>query len=168
MVNAGMKNRCFKILRKVSPAHGILPKSYHLSQVTLSDTIPYASGGFADIWKGQLDGRQVCIKAFRTQAAANLDKIKRVRGRVPNRGWPQSDNNQRFYREIIGWKYVVHQNVVPFSGISETLFSFCIVNPWLPNGNILEYTRKNKRVNRLKLVSDLPGSSQTNRLNLPS
>ena len=78
-VNAGMKNRCFKILRKVSPAHGILPKSYHLPQVTLTDTIPYASGGFADIWKGQLDGHQVCIKAFRTQAAAYLDKIKRVR-----------------------------------------------------------------------------------------
>jgi len=135
-VNAGMKNRCFKILRKVSPAHGILPKSYYLPDVTLSDTIPYASGGFADIWKGQRDGRQVGIKAFRTQAAGNLDKIKR-----------------RFYREIIGWKYVVHPNVVPFSGISETLFSFCIINPWLSNGNILEFTRKNKRVNRLKLLA---------------
>jgi hypothetical protein len=86
MVNTGMKNRCFIILRKVSLSHCILPKSYHILQVTLSDTIPYASGGFADIWKGQLDGRQVCIKAFRTQAVVNLDKFKLVRGRVPNRG----------------------------------------------------------------------------------
>ena len=74
-----MKNRCFKLLREVSPAYGILPKSYHLPHLSLNDTIPYASGGFADIWKGQLDRRQVCIKAFRTQAAGNLEGTKRVR-----------------------------------------------------------------------------------------
>ena len=76
-----MKNRCFRVLRKVSHSHAILPKSYYPEAVTLSDTIPYASGGFADIWKGQRDGKQVCVKAFRTQTTGNLDKIKRVCGR---------------------------------------------------------------------------------------
>jgi hypothetical protein len=80
-VNPSLKNRCFRILRKVSPAQGVLPKSYFPPGVTLSDIIPYASGGFADIWKGQQDGKPVCVKAFRTQTAANLDKIKRVCGR---------------------------------------------------------------------------------------
>jgi hypothetical protein len=42
--------------------------------VTLSDTTPYASSEFADIWKGQRDGNQVCVKAFRTQTAVNLEK----------------------------------------------------------------------------------------------
>ncbi|KAF9789361.1 kinase-like domain-containing protein [Thelephora terrestris] len=135
-VNPGLKNRCFKVLRKVSPAHGILPKSYYLVAVTLLDSIPYASGGFADIWKGQMDGRQVCVKAFRTQTTANLTKIKR-----------------RFYRDIIGWKYIAHPNVVSFFGVSEALFSFCIISPWLSNGNILEYIRKNQRVNRLTLLA---------------
>ena len=78
--NPSLKNRCFRVLRKVSPAHGILPKSYFPPGVTLTDAIPYASGGFADIWKGQLDGNQVCVKTFRTQTPGNLDKIKRVRG----------------------------------------------------------------------------------------
>jgi len=78
MVNPSLKNRCFRVLRKVSPSHGVLPRSYFPAGVTLSDAIPYASGGFADIWKGELDGHQVCVKAFRTQTAANLDKIKRV------------------------------------------------------------------------------------------
>ena len=73
-----MKNRCFRVLRKVSPAHGILPKSYFPPGVTLNDTIPYAAGGFADIWKGRQGDNPVCIKAFRTQTATNLDKIKRV------------------------------------------------------------------------------------------
>lgn len=136
VVNPTMKNRCFRVLRKVSPAHGILPKSYFLSEVTLEDSIPYASGGFADIWKGKLHGEQVCVKAFRTQTPANLGKIKR-----------------RFYRDIVAWKYVMHPNVVTFTGISETLFSFSIVYPWQKNGNIIEYTRKNQRVNRLLLLS---------------
>ena len=85
-VNPSLKNRCFRVLRKVSPSHGILPKSYYPEGVTLSDTIPYASGGFADIWKGRRDGDQVCVKAFRTQTAANLDKIKRVCGGIPMGG----------------------------------------------------------------------------------
>ena len=67
-------------MRKLSPSQGILPKSYYPDGVTRSDTIPYASGGFADIWKGQRSEVQVCVKAFRTQTAANLDKFKRVCG----------------------------------------------------------------------------------------
>ena len=75
-----LKNRCFRILRKISPTHGILPNSYFLPGVTLSDNMPYAVGGFADIWKGQRDGNQVCVKALHTRTPANLEKTKRVRG----------------------------------------------------------------------------------------
>ena len=78
--NPSLKNRCLRVLRKLSPSQGILPKSYYPDGVTLSDTIPYASGGFADIWKGRRGEVQVCVKAFRTQTTANLDKIKRVCG----------------------------------------------------------------------------------------
>lgn len=77
-VNAGMRNRCFKVLLKLSHVYGIFTKSYHLLGLVLSDTIPYASGGYADVWKGQVDGRQVSVKAFRTQTTANLERIKRV------------------------------------------------------------------------------------------
>jgi hypothetical protein len=48
-VNPSLKNRCFRVLRELSSSQGILPKSYYPDGVTLSDTIPYASGGFADI-----------------------------------------------------------------------------------------------------------------------
>jgi hypothetical protein len=77
-VNPSTKNQCFKILRKVSGVHGILPKAYYLTDLTLIDTSPYASGGFADIWKALWSGSQVSIKAFRSQNAQGLDKIKRV------------------------------------------------------------------------------------------
>ena len=79
-MNPGLENRCFRALRKVSASRGILPRSYYSEGVTLNDAIYCASGGFADIWKCQWDGNQVCVKAFRTQAGENLEKIKRVCG----------------------------------------------------------------------------------------
>ena len=73
-----LKNRCLRVLHKLSRLQGILPKShYYPDGVTLSETIPYASGEFAEIWKGQRGEVQVCVKAFRPP---NLDKIKRVCG----------------------------------------------------------------------------------------
>ena len=63
----------------VSPRHDILPRSYFLPGVTLIDTIPHASGEFVDVWKGRQNGNQVCVKAFRSHTALNLDKVKQVR-----------------------------------------------------------------------------------------
>ena len=54
----------------------------------------------------------------------------------------------------MAWKYLSHPNVVPLLGVSETLFSFSIISPWLPNGGIIEYIQKHLGVNRLQLVSD--------------
>ena len=79
------------------------------------------------------------------------------------RGWAYPDLNQMFYREVVGWKYISHPNIAPFLGISEILFSFCIISPWLSNGNIAQYIRKHQIVGRLKLVSYFRGL-QTNRL----
>jgi hypothetical protein len=76
--NLGLRKKCLRVLREVSSAHGFLPKSYSLSGVTLSDTAPYACGGFAGTWKGQQDENQVCVKAFLPREAAGMDKIKRV------------------------------------------------------------------------------------------
>jgi len=62
--------------------------------------------------------------------------------------------NQGFYREIVGWKHLSHPNILPFLGVSETLFQFSIITPWLSHGDILRYIRKNQEVNRWELVSD--------------
>jgi len=79
-VNISSRSRCFRTLRKFSSAHGVLPKSYFLTGVKLSGTMPRFSGGFTDVWMGQQDGEQVCVKAFRTHTATNQERIKRVRG----------------------------------------------------------------------------------------
>ena len=62
--------------------------------------------------------------------------------------------NKRFYREIVGWKQLSHPNVLPFLGVSKSLFPFSIISPWLPNGNILKFAQRFPSVDRLDLVSD--------------
>ena len=43
--------------------------------------IAFASGGFADVWKGRYNGNRVCIKVCRAYTAENLSKIKQVRSK---------------------------------------------------------------------------------------
>ena len=80
-VKPSLKDGCFRVLRKFSSTHRVLPKSYFPPGLTLGEPVLYAPGGYADIWKGEQDGKEVCVKALRTQTPANLDKIKRVRCR---------------------------------------------------------------------------------------
>ena len=58
---------------------------------------------------------------------------------------------QRFCKEIILWKQLRHKNLLPFYGAYMT-DKFGIISPWLGNGNIVDFTRRNPDVNRLRLV----------------
>ena len=90
-----------------------------------------------------------------------------VKFSIPTKRRAQHDSNQKFYRDIVGWKYISHPNVLSFLGVSETLFKFCIISPWMPNGNITEYIKRRRRVNRLQLVSDPRNQQERSYLILP-
>ena len=45
-----------------------------------------------------------------------------------------------------------HKNILTFYGASMNQSQFCMVSPWMENGNVLNYTRKNPEANRLRLV----------------
>jgi hypothetical protein len=47
---------------------------------------------------------------------------------------------------------IPHPNVLPIIDVSETQFPFCFVSPWMPDGNITQYTQTNLGTNRLMLV----------------
>ncbi|KAF9641934.1 kinase-like protein [Thelephora ganbajun] len=102
------------------------------------DSPNYEPLGFVDIWKGDYRGNPVCIKAIRTRSTTNSEKIKRT-----------------FYHEVEGCKHFSHLNVLPVLQISETLFPLCIVSPWMPDGNISQYTQKNPSVSRLMLLAEV-------------
>jgi hypothetical protein len=59
---------------------------------------------------------------------------------------------QTYRREINGDAPISHPNLVPIIEVSETRFPFCIISPWMPDGNISQYTKTNPDANRLTLV----------------
>ena len=45
-----------------------------------------------------------------------------------------------------------HPNVLSVIEVSETSSPLCIMSPWMPDGNIIQYTTANPGANRLMLV----------------
>jgi len=76
-----LRRKSIRVLRRVCGSQTILPRSCILSDgISKEGDIAFASGGFADVWKGRRNGDRVCIKAFRAYTAENLSKIKQVCG----------------------------------------------------------------------------------------
>ena len=74
-----LRKRSVRILRRVCGLQRILPRSCIISDgISKEGDIAFASGGFADVWKGRYNGNPVCVKAFRAYTADNLAKIKQV------------------------------------------------------------------------------------------
>jgi serine/threonine protein kinase len=114
------------------------------------DCAPYV---FMDIWKGKHRGEPVCIKAVRTRNRTRLKEIKSVCGFFfLYRRRTECTSYQTLCREINGCKSISHPNLLPVIDVSETLFPFCIMSPWMPDGNIRQYLQANPNANRLTLV----------------
>jgi len=57
------------------------------------------------------------------------------------------------YRRVIEEsKLNSHPNVLPVIQASKGPFPVCIMSPWMPDGNITQYTQMNLGADRLKLV----------------
>ncbi|KAF9781279.1 kinase-like domain-containing protein [Thelephora terrestris] len=139
-----LRRRSVRILRRVCGMQTILPRSCILSDnIAREGDIAFASGGFADVWKGRHNGNPVCIKAFRAYAPDNLTKIKK-----------------RLFQEIVIWRRLSHPNVLPVLGISPKLFPLCIVSEWMVDGNILQFTTQRPEVNRLRLLAEAASGLQ--------
>ena len=60
---------------------------------------------------------------------------------------------QRFCNEVLTWKSLCHQNIVPLLGVMTTgNDQLAMVSEWMPNGNINKFVRTHKNVNRFQLV----------------
>jgi len=54
-------------------------------------------------------------------------------------------------REVIGWRWLQHENILSFVGVTPDL---AIVSDLMEHGNAMEFIANNPRHNRLHLVSD--------------
>ena len=67
--------KCLRRLYRTCGFHGILPKRLKVPACYDHNVYPLYKGGFADVWKGEHDGREVAVKVIRTYSRKNLKKI---------------------------------------------------------------------------------------------
>jgi serine/threonine protein kinase len=71
------------------------------------------------------------------------------------------NTSQSFCREGVAWKHLRHPNVLPLLGVTVTERRFAMVSEWMEHGNIVEFIRKDKHVNRTELVRRPSSSAPT-------
>ncbi|KIK65954.1 hypothetical protein GYMLUDRAFT_38419 [Collybiopsis luxurians FD-317 M1] len=119
---------CLKLMRQLNRLHGVLPPSMFLKDLVCEGKTPVTGEGFADIWTGRWNERRVCIKVLRFfQQGSNREELKKALG-----------------KEVLLWRQLNHPNILPFLGINTQLFdpTFCMVSPWMSNGDIVSYSQK--------------------------
>ena len=74
------KRKLHRVLRKICAEAGILPESYYLAteQIKRVDDVPFASGGYSDVWRGLYKREGVAIKAFRVYPTDNIRNLTQV------------------------------------------------------------------------------------------
>ena len=108
------------------------------------------------MWKDEHEGIEVAVKVLKVFVTSDLVKIRRVsflllicqRARV-DRLVPMA---QRFCREVLTWKGLRHENVLPLLGVTMSGNQFAMVSEWMVNGNINEFVKMHRDANRFKLV----------------
>ncbi|PBK60221.1 kinase-like protein [Armillaria solidipes] len=144
-VNHQYRARCTRCLFYLVKIHDILPSSLSCMNVVKEGNHAIFAGGFSDIWKGRTTdgGSPVCLKVLRifvNNGVQNVDTII-----------------SKFCREALVWRNVKHPNVLPFLGVNKELFapSFCLISPWMDNGDIVSFLRHYPGLDRLKSITDV-------------
>jgi hypothetical protein len=77
---SGTKSKLCRVLRKTCAEIGILPSSYYLadSQIKKLNDVPFASGGYSDVWRASYRGDSVSVKAFRVYTTDNIKDLTKV------------------------------------------------------------------------------------------
>ncbi|KIK56139.1 hypothetical protein GYMLUDRAFT_120159, partial [Collybiopsis luxurians FD-317 M1] len=120
-----------------------LPISLIIQEARREGSNPVAGGGFADIWRGRLNEKPVCLKVLRF--AVEQDENTRVQMR------------KQFCREALVWRQLKHPNILPLLGVNTELFfpSFCLVSPWMEHRDIITYLKKNPKHDVLSVFLDV-------------
>ncbi|KAJ3753816.1 kinase-like domain-containing protein, partial [Lentinula raphanica] len=104
---------------------------------------PVAGGGFADVWRGTMNGQAVCLKVLRLVTEQDEEARTVVR--------------KRFCREALVWRQLKHPHILPLLGVNLELFlpSFCLISPWMENKDIITFLRQNPKHNIFRALLDI-------------
>lgn len=117
-------------------------------------TRPVNSSGSANIHKATYQERVVAVKALKARRMQSSDSMHKVR--IPRLEFIVTDTHwvsQRLVKEVVGWAWLQHENILPFVGIATQPNRFSIVSEWIPNGDIMTFIAHNRNRNLFPLVS---------------
>ncbi|KAK1227554.1 hypothetical protein PQX77_009463 [Marasmius sp. AFHP31] len=141
------RSTMFTVMVRLSKLSGRHPRSLLMQNVHKLGKHPIAAGGFGDVWKGAIrrsesEEQLVCLKVSKVYVKSDLDALFK-----------------EYLREAIVWRQLIHPNVLPFLGIFylKDESQFCLISPWMENGNLLQYLKASQRadVDHLVLVCDV-------------
>jgi hypothetical protein len=146
------RKKCLKLLYKTCGRLAILPKALNIDIYYDRTSLPLSRGGFADVWKGIYDGRDVAVKSLRIFVKGDLQKVINVSSCC--RVWRLTHRRvvETFCREVITWKTLRHPNILPLIGAKLSKNEFTMISEWMINGNINDFIQAHPNVNRVKLV----------------
>ncbi|KAJ7646311.1 kinase-like domain-containing protein [Mycena polygramma] len=93
------------------------------------DTRQIGRGGFADIFRGRYNGRDVALKRLQVYQPE------------PNKA---IEFSKSLLREVSTWVHLNHPNVLPFLGLDNKTFEDyppCIVTPFMRNGTLFDFVK---------------------------
>ena len=134
---------------------GVLPSSFVLPPESVQRGDPFASGGYSTVYKGTFRDLPVVIKVLKVATETDQKKLRRVSS--PGQKMVKrllTLHLQLLVREVIGWKWLRHENILPFIGVMFTPPHISIASEHMDNGNITQFIRANRDYNRLGLVSE--------------
>ncbi|KIM82030.1 hypothetical protein PILCRDRAFT_88827 [Piloderma croceum F 1598] len=127
------------LLQALSRASGLYPECLVLKGVHM-EAHPVAGGGYGDVFKGLLQGKQIAVKVLRIYQDSDLDKLLK-----------------EFSAEAVLWRQLSHPNVLPFYGVyhlEEATRRLCLTAPWMENGNIVDYLKLYPNTDCVRLALD--------------
>ena len=124
------------------------------TSIECEDT-PFAAGGFSDVYKATFNGAPVVMKTLRVNAQIDQEKLYKVSRLRPKAPKPSLTlDPQLLVREVVGWRWLRHENILPFLGVSLEPPLFSIISDRMESGSIMNFIRRQPNFNRLHLVSE--------------
>ncbi|TFK39393.1 kinase-like domain-containing protein [Crucibulum laeve] len=136
-INRQYRRKALRYMRELS-LRSILPPSFFLNDIDCLSGFALSGGSFADIFEGRLADLPVCLKVLRTFSTPG-------------------HREREFAREALIWRQLRHPNVLRFLGATEELFAnrFCLISPWMPNGNIMTFLEGNPHHDRFTSICEI-------------
>ncbi|KAF8732470.1 kinase-like protein, partial [Rhizoctonia solani] len=120
-------------------SHGCQNVSQSLDSKTFN-VLPNCYGGSGDIYYGKLlDSTTICVKVPRIVEDASQMEMK----------------NLYASREIHTWSKCNHPNILPLLGLAIFRNRLAIVSPWMQNGNLPNFLKKNPNADRFQLCTQI-------------